>query len=594
MSIFDGNMPYTNFHELNLDWVIKRMRELIIEYGKMTAKIDELEKYIVDYFKNLDIDDRIKIIIEEMAESGELEQILLDALAEKSYFVSLGDYDSGLGNCNIIHQNGLAFVFDIGYTTTAKTLRDYIKDNDLTVVGLSISHYHNDHIGTDDCSGLSAFLNDADIEFAEDFKVYLPHNNIDWTRVYNNGILTPLETLAKSVITSAGFPMVYPTENTKVEFAGYSVKFNNLSSEKFSIYYLKGITGVGNVREGYTDNAQYNDFSMIATIDTMGKRIIVPGDIQEMAERANREVLAYPDIYVIEHHDGNYTADVNFLNNLSPKIAIVQSWNTNKRAKNAMFWTRATAYHCLNKGAQIYHTNQSGTVTMELSLGGIRTTSRDENNTNFDGLYSPGLGIVKGTSIDDMLVPGKYLTTQATVFLEDLPDPFDGVSDIGVEVSIPTIGGRPLQQTVYKLLPPYLVAKRFLEDADDDTTWTEWYYYGEGQIMLKRLTNDSEEWAVEVDNVNNIYSFISANGSHCTVSFAVTVNITDADTILLNTGIPYIHSGYVYTIGNVINTTNGDLALIRVINNGGQYAIAVHDVTEGRLVGSLTFPIFSV
>ena len=28
MSIFDGNMPYTNLHELNLDWIISKIKYL--------------------------------------------------------------------------------------------------------------------------------------------------------------------------------------------------------------------------------------------------------------------------------------------------------------------------------------------------------------------------------------------------------------------------------------------------------------------------------------------------------------------------------------------------------------------------------------
>lgn len=27
MAIFDGNMPYTNLHELNLDWVMKKVKD---------------------------------------------------------------------------------------------------------------------------------------------------------------------------------------------------------------------------------------------------------------------------------------------------------------------------------------------------------------------------------------------------------------------------------------------------------------------------------------------------------------------------------------------------------------------------------------
>ena len=35
MAIYDGNLPYTNLHELNLDWVIKTVQEIRKEWGEM-------------------------------------------------------------------------------------------------------------------------------------------------------------------------------------------------------------------------------------------------------------------------------------------------------------------------------------------------------------------------------------------------------------------------------------------------------------------------------------------------------------------------------------------------------------------------------
>ena len=35
MPIYDGNLPYTNLHELNLDWVIKTVRQIKKEWGEM-------------------------------------------------------------------------------------------------------------------------------------------------------------------------------------------------------------------------------------------------------------------------------------------------------------------------------------------------------------------------------------------------------------------------------------------------------------------------------------------------------------------------------------------------------------------------------
>lgn len=44
------NFPYTNFHELNLDWLLERMKALGIDQA-------ELKNYVDNYFANLDLPD---------------------------------------------------------------------------------------------------------------------------------------------------------------------------------------------------------------------------------------------------------------------------------------------------------------------------------------------------------------------------------------------------------------------------------------------------------------------------------------------------------------------------------------------------------
>ena len=51
MSIFDGNMPYTNLHELNLDWIIKQVKTLKVQIGNLNPeevqeKLDEFQEDI--------------------------------------------------------------------------------------------------------------------------------------------------------------------------------------------------------------------------------------------------------------------------------------------------------------------------------------------------------------------------------------------------------------------------------------------------------------------------------------------------------------------------------------------------------------------
>lgn len=41
MGVFE-NLPYTNFHELNLDWIVKKIKELEIKTASLNAFVDEV------------------------------------------------------------------------------------------------------------------------------------------------------------------------------------------------------------------------------------------------------------------------------------------------------------------------------------------------------------------------------------------------------------------------------------------------------------------------------------------------------------------------------------------------------------------------
>ena len=54
MAIFD-NFPYTNFHELNLDWVIKNVKTLMDKYENID--VDTLKTMLQNY-----IDEQIALL----------------------------------------------------------------------------------------------------------------------------------------------------------------------------------------------------------------------------------------------------------------------------------------------------------------------------------------------------------------------------------------------------------------------------------------------------------------------------------------------------------------------------------------------------
>ena len=75
--------PYTDFHEMNLDWIITTFRELLEEWEDQKQEFADLKEaweamraFIVNYFDNLDVQQEINNKIDEMYRSGELGAIL--------------------------------------------------------------------------------------------------------------------------------------------------------------------------------------------------------------------------------------------------------------------------------------------------------------------------------------------------------------------------------------------------------------------------------------------------------------------------------------------------------------------------------------
>ena len=81
MSIFN-EFPYTNMHELNLDWIVAKIRELAAQYVELNTDVRDLDNmfkglrtYVNNYFKGLDVQDEINAKLDEMYASGELQDI---------------------------------------------------------------------------------------------------------------------------------------------------------------------------------------------------------------------------------------------------------------------------------------------------------------------------------------------------------------------------------------------------------------------------------------------------------------------------------------------------------------------------------------
>ncbi len=92
------NVPWTNMHDLNLDWIVNTMKQTVEQwiayrlemnqnYANFTAQINEwkndvdsdfaeLQQYVQDYFDNLDLNESTRYVINQMIASGEFIEVL--------------------------------------------------------------------------------------------------------------------------------------------------------------------------------------------------------------------------------------------------------------------------------------------------------------------------------------------------------------------------------------------------------------------------------------------------------------------------------------------------------------------------------------
>lgn len=77
MGVFN-NFPYTNFHEMNLDWIIEEVKNTVTAWEEYKSNMDdwkagvdtELEAF-QEWFDNLDVQDEVRVVIRELINSGE-------------------------------------------------------------------------------------------------------------------------------------------------------------------------------------------------------------------------------------------------------------------------------------------------------------------------------------------------------------------------------------------------------------------------------------------------------------------------------------------------------------------------------------------
>lgn len=76
------NFPYTNFHEANQDYILKKFKQVLDEWDITSHTWEETKEYIMNFFKNLDLTEEVNNKIQEMLDDGTIAEMLGDEVVE--------------------------------------------------------------------------------------------------------------------------------------------------------------------------------------------------------------------------------------------------------------------------------------------------------------------------------------------------------------------------------------------------------------------------------------------------------------------------------------------------------------------------------
>lgn len=126
------NFPYSNFHELNADWILEQVRDCVKKVKDLGLSFEQLKEYVNNYFASLDVDTAIAKEIQRLIDNGTMgaliNQTLLGEINAKVDSVSAlvsKVYVSG-GQILTVGKNG-GVMFD-----TINAAITYARDNGLS------------------------------------------------------------------------------------------------------------------------------------------------------------------------------------------------------------------------------------------------------------------------------------------------------------------------------------------------------------------------------------------------------------------------------------------------------------------------------
>ena len=420
-AVFDDSLTYYEALCSLWKWLQTNLVEVVNNNATVTQEyiqiVDELKKFVENYFENLDVQEEINNKLDQMTEDGTLEEIIghyiqRPASKTENGTVIIGngisvteegkisrDYSvikfhsvSGSSATYILQlPNGKNMIVDSGTSAQWTAIKDAIDSLGITKFDYAITtHFHPDHDGN-----IQNLIDTYDfsectwwIGMKPDYTHYSSRIE-DSESTYNNGVY---------VLTSNGIDPIVPLNGSKVtldEDAGIEIQFFNTDPNVAENYYNR-------IREySTTGKINFNAFSLLANVTYGNQSILLTGDIESYVEEQYAQYMKKATVMTAPHHGVNIEAYEAFYTATSPEVTIC-SYVTSSATWIENYYKEI--YYIINNSKKVitaYHsTSDNGLFSFELDGDSFTSNVEDGGLTSSSPYFKLGSYIHVDSLID--------------------------------------------------------------------------------------------------------------------------------------------------------------------------------------------------
>ena len=395
-----NNYPYTDFHELNTDWILAQIHWLTEKVNNFNKNFKEIiDQWLDDHPEATTTIQDGSITPAKMNESfwQETDDLYIRNAADFTVYVPKMEY---AGACFFIRDtvNDFNIMLDSGLTESYSDVLDCMTNAGITHLDVVvISHYHNDHVANIPSMCAAGYIDAETV-------VYRPVDPV-WDSMIDNGTyfdtIKAREINVNNALTTAGATIIpVTTENTVVEAGVFQLKFNNCSLLTYAAYYSDVIN---NADMTNYDHTNYNNFAMVTTVSSSLASMIYTSDIEYLGqETIYQELDRCPDLMTTPHHDDDIRSSAKFATHIKPKYII----------QNGSQVSGPKAFGNMALSAGVIYSMENDTAKQRyFRFKDNELTSNAENYNAYQTIFNlPDKVILPGEDLNDYTRPGSYFS----------------------------------------------------------------------------------------------------------------------------------------------------------------------------------------